>query len=182
MTLGCVVSAIKRQVSKKSGNEFARITVEDFSGTAELLVFPEAWAALQDKIRPDVPLLIKGAYGRRDQGADNPTFIVDAVQRFEELRLAGQVAVELHLTHGAPAELAANTPVAELTPGVFADVRTVLEGHPGTAPVEVRWSDEKGGTVRLRSRTMKVAASGAALGELRSLLGQDRVRLIRVGG
>ncbi|MBL8959532.1 MAG: DNA polymerase III subunit alpha, partial [Gemmatimonadetes bacterium] len=184
MTLGCVVSAIKRQVSKKSGNEFARITVEDFSGTAELLVFPEAWAALQDKIRPDVPLLIKGAYGRRDQGADNPTFIVDSVQRFEELRLAGQVAVELVLTgagaSATPGGVAA--PVADLTPGVFADIRTVLEGHPGTAPVEVRWSDDNGGAVRLRSRTMKVAASGAALGELRSLLGQDRVRLIRVGG
>jgi DNA polymerase III subunit alpha len=181
MTLGCVVSAIKRQVSKKSGNEFARITVEDFSGTAELLVFPEAWAALQDKIRPDVPLLIKGAYGRRDQGADNPTFIVESVQRFEELRLAGQVAVELVLA-GSPTAGAGAVPVADLTPGVFADVRTVLEGHPGTAPVEVRWSDDNGGAVRLRSRTMKVAASGAALGELRSLLGQDRVRLIRVGG
>jgi DNA polymerase III subunit alpha len=190
MTLGCVVSAIKRQVSKKSGNEFARLTVEDFSGTAELLVFPEAWAALQDKIRPDVPLLIKGAYGRRDQGADNPTFIVDSVQRFEELRLAGQVAVELILlgagqaaAPGASTAVAAGaSPVADLTPGVFADIRTVLEGHPGTAPVEVRWSDDNGGAVRLRSRTMKVAASGAALGELRSLLGQDRVRLIRVGG
>jgi DNA polymerase-3 subunit alpha len=182
MTLGVVVSAIKRQVSKKSGNEFARITVEDFSGTSELLVFPEAWAALQDKIRPDVPVLIKGAYGRRDQGSDNPTFIVETVQRFEELRLAGQVAVELLLDEGRREAPAPGGPIADLTPGVLADVKTVLEGHPGTAPVEVRWVDDKGGTVRLRSRSMKVAASGAALGELRSLLGQDRVRLIRVGG
>ncbi len=181
MTLGVVVSAIKRQVSKKSGNEFARLTVEDFSGSSELLVFPEAWAALQDKIRPDVPLLIKGGYSRRDQGADNPTFIVESVQRFEELRLAGQVAVELVLDDTRPAGA---TPAShmELTPGTFADVRTVLEGHPGTAPVEVRWTDEKGTAVRLRSRSLKVAASGAALGELRSLLGQDRVRLIRTGG
>ena len=52
ITLGVVVTAIKRQVSKRSGQEFARLTVEDFSGSSELLVFPEAWAAHR---RPDPP-------------------------------------------------------------------------------------------------------------------------------
>jgi DNA polymerase-3 subunit alpha len=192
MSLGAVVTAIKRQVSRKSGAEFARLTVEDFSGSSELLVFPEAWAALQEKIRPDLPLLIKGGYSRRDQGADNPTFIVESVQRFEELRVAGQVAVELNLEGVDEADDASSGGEGDglapagagdvVSPGVFADVRTVLESHPGAAPVEVRWSDAKGGTVRLRSRTLRVAASGPALGELRSLLGPNRVRLIRVGG
>ena len=182
LTVGVVVTAIKRQVSKKSGAEFARLTVEDFSGSSELLVFPEAWAALADRIRADVPLLIKGGYSRRDQGADNPTFIVESVQRFEELRLAGQVAVELDLPEGRWPDSDGGTGGVQPSPEIFADVRTVLEGHPGTAPVEVRWTDTKGGSVRLRSRSLKVAASGAALGELRALLGADRVRLIRVGG
>ncbi|MGQ0648343.1 MAG: DNA polymerase III subunit alpha [Gemmatimonadaceae bacterium] len=189
MTLGVVVTAIKRQVSKRSGAEFARLTVEDFSGSSELLVFPEAWAALGDRIRPDVPLLIKGGYSRRDQGTDNPTCIVESVQRFEELRVTGQLAVELSLSDERPllSQGQASTGdgsegVSDLAPALLADVRTVLEGHPGSAPVEVRWSDAKGGTARLRSRSLKVAANGAALGELRALLGADRVRLIRVGG
>ncbi len=173
MSLGVVVTAIKRQVSKRSGNEFARLTVEDFSGSSELLVFPEAWAALSDRIKPDLPLLIKGAYGRRDQEADNPTFIVESVQRFEELRLAGQVAVELVIDEARGDVTGSDSVPAD----VFQDVRTVIEGHPGVAPVEVRW-----GEARLRSRTLKVAASGPALGELRALLGTERVRLIRVGG
>src|SRR5205823_2260409 len=46
VSLGVVVTAIKRQISKKSGAEFARLTVEDFSGSSEVLVFPEAWSAL----------------------------------------------------------------------------------------------------------------------------------------
>ena len=41
-----VVTAIKKQVCKRTGAEFARLTVEDFSGSSEVLVFPEAWAAL----------------------------------------------------------------------------------------------------------------------------------------
>ncbi len=58
--LGVVVTAIKRQVSKRSGAEFARLTVEDFSGSSEVLVFPEAWTLLGDKIQPDVPVLLAG--------------------------------------------------------------------------------------------------------------------------
>jgi hypothetical protein len=65
-------------------------------------------------------------------------------------------------------------------PDVFRDVRAVLDAHPGSAPVEVRWKDEAGGVARLRSRSLKVAANGAALAELRALLGVGRVKLVRV--
>jgi DNA polymerase III subunit alpha len=178
MTLGVVVTAIKRQVSKRSGAEFARLTVEDFSGSSELLVFPEAWAALSDRIRTDVPLLVKGGYSKRDQGADNPTFIVESVQRFEELRVAGQVAVELEIGDGRRD----SGDGSGLSPDLMKDVRMVAESHPGSASLEVRWTDAKGTTSRLRSRSLRVAANSAALGEFRALLGQDRVRLVRVGG
>ncbi len=43
ISMGVVVTAIKRQLSKRSGAEFARLTVEDFSGSSEVLVFPESW-------------------------------------------------------------------------------------------------------------------------------------------
>ena len=178
MTLGVVVTAVKRQVSKKSGAEFARLTVEDFSGSSELLVFPEAWAALSDRVKTDIPLLVKGGYSKRDQGADNPTFIVESVQRFEELRVAGQVGVELDLGDGRREAGDGSS----LSPDLMKDVRIVAESHPGSAPLEVRYTDAKGTPSRLRSRSIKIAANSAALGELRALLGQDRVRLVRVGG
>ena len=179
VSVGAVVTAIKKQVSKRTGAEFARLTVEDFSGSSEILVFPEAWAALSHRVLTDVPMLIKGGYPRRDQGVDNPTFIVETVQRFEELRVSGQVAVSIEL---APRSKATDdlSAAAELMPDVFKDVRAVLDAHPGSAPVEVRWKDGAGSIARLRSRTLKVAANGAALAELRALLGVGRVRLVRV--
>src|SRR3989475_11135902 len=45
--IGAVVTVVKRQISKKTGAEYARLTLEDFHGTAEALVFPEAWAKLK---------------------------------------------------------------------------------------------------------------------------------------
>jgi DNA polymerase-3 subunit alpha len=155
------------------------LTVEDFSGSSEILVFPEAWAALVHRVLTDVPMLIKGGYSRRDQGVDNPTFIVETVQRFEELRVSGQVAVSIELATG-PRVAGDESAGAELLPDVFRDVRAVLDAHPGSAPIEVRWNDEKGHATRLRSRSLKVAANGVALAELRALLGPGRVKLVRV--
>ena len=170
MSLAGVVTAIKRQVSKKSGAEFARITVEDFSGSAELLVFPEAWAAMGDRVKADVPVLIKGGYSRRDQDADNPTFIVETITRLAELRAAGQfsVSLELDAALGLPAD-------------VMRDVRSVADAHPGAAPLELRWKGPDGSPARLRSSSLKLSTAGPALMELRALLGPERVRLVRGG-
>ena len=105
----------------------------------------------------------------RDQGAEAPTFIVETVQRFAEVRSTGAVAVAIELGQG---------PV--LPPDVMRDVRAVAEAHPGASPLEVRWNEGGGtATARWRSRTLRIAATGAALTELRALLGQERVRLVR---
>ncbi|HST07200.1 MAG TPA: DNA polymerase III subunit alpha, partial [Gemmatimonadaceae bacterium] len=86
MTLSVVVTSIKRQMSKRTGSEFARLTIEDFSGSAEVLVFPEKWAVLNDQIRTDIPMLLKGSYPRRDESADNPSFIVESATKLAEMR------------------------------------------------------------------------------------------------
>jgi DNA polymerase III subunit alpha len=171
MKLAVVITAIKRQVSKRSGSEFARLTVEDFSGSSEVLVFPEAWAALSDRVRPEVPVLLEGGYSKRDQGGESPTFIVETVTRLAELRTNGRVvvAIDLDPTTTGPA----------LSPHVMADVRAVADAYPGSAPLEVRWSDGNGMRVRFRSNSTAVSASPAALSDLRALLGSERVRLVR---
>ena len=168
MTLGVVITAVKRQISKRSGAEFARLTVEDFSGSSEVLVFPDAWTLLADRIRADVPMLLKGGYSRRDQGGENPTFIVETVTPLTELRATGSVAIALELAPGArvPAD-------------VMRDVRSTVDSHPGSAPLELRWTDGNGMAARLRSRSLKVAVTNAALSELRALLGAEHVRLVR---
>ncbi len=172
ISLGVVVTAIKRQISKRSGAEFARLTVEDFSGSSEVLVFPESWGLLADRVRSDVPVLMKGGYSKRDQDADSPTFIVESVTPFAELRLNGQVSIAIELTLGEA-----------IAPEAMQDVRAVIDAHAtphsGAPPLELRWSDGNGTRARLRSRSLRLAATQAALTDLRALLGNERVRLVR---
>jgi DNA polymerase-3 subunit alpha len=168
LTLGVVVTAIQRAISKRTGAEYARLRVEDFSGSAEVMVVGEAWSLLADRLRTDVPVLLKGSYGKRAQEDENQTLFVESVQRFEELRTNGQVVVCLEVLLGGGT-----------APGVMQDVRAVVEAHPGTAPLELRWSDGNGSRARLRSRSLTLAATNAALTELRALLGDGQVRLVR---
>ncbi len=169
MALVVVITGIKRQVSKRSGSEFARLTVEDFSGSSEVLIFPESWSLLADRARTDVPVLIRGGYSKRDQGADNPTFIVESLQPLTELSLNGQVAIAIDLDSAE-----------KLIPAVMGDVREVVAAHPGGAPLELRWTDGNGAHARFRSRSLTLSANHAALVELRALLGgEERVHLVR---
>jgi DNA polymerase-3 subunit alpha len=167
MLIACVITAIKRQVSKKSGNEYARLMLEDFTGSSEVMVFPESWAAIGYTIRTRIPMLVKGAYGRRDEGADNPTFVVESVQPMVELRANGSVVVAIELAE------------RELSPDVMADVASVVSSHPGGAPIVLRYRAPDGLESKWRSKSLKVAANGAALSELRALLGEERVRIVR---
>lgn len=147
------------------------MTVEDFTGSSEVLVFPEAWAVIAERVRPDVPLLIKGGYSRKDQEVENPTFIVESVTRFTEVRASGDLAVAIDLSRGT-----------DLAPSVMDDVRVAIEAHQGSAPLELRWQDGADSPVRFRSRSITLAASPVVLSDLRALLGADRVRLVRADG
>src|SRR5687768_18596866 len=100
MALSVVVTNIKKQLSKKSGKEFARLTIEDFSGSAEVLVFPDKWEALSDRIRTDVPMLLKGAYSRRDEGGENPAFIIASAEMPAELLSKGGITVRNEMVNG----------------------------------------------------------------------------------
>jgi len=164
--VAAVVTVVKRQISKKSGAEYARLTLEDFHGTAEALVFPEAWAKLNDVIRADSALLLTGSHSARDRDEQQAPFIVEQARPLDELRVSGAVAVALSWPAGRPADPATARAVAAL-----------CAAHPGAAPVLVEWGDGNGTTARLRSRTFRVDAADDLIAALRELLGADHVHL-----
>jgi hypothetical protein len=112
-------------------------------------------------------MLLKGAYSRRDEGGDNPAFIVESATKLAEMRTNGQVTVAIDLAKGA------------YSGDVMSDVRAIAETYPGSAPLEFRWSDGTGVKARLRSRSLTLAADGAALSALRNILGESSVKLQR---
>jgi DNA polymerase III subunit alpha len=166
--VAAVVTVVKRSISKKSGAEYARLTLEDFHGTAEALVFPEAWAKLNEVIRADRALLLSGSHSARDRDEDVAPFIVEAAQPLDELKASGAIGVALRWSPGAPPPPDATRAVAAL-----------CAAHPGPAPVLVEWNEgPHPRAARLRSRSLHVDPADDLLAALREVLGPDQVYLV----
>jgi DNA polymerase-3 subunit alpha len=169
-SIGAVVTGVKRQISKKTGKEYARLVLEDFHGTAEAIVFPDAWAKLNQTIVADAALLLTGGYSDRDRGEDQAPFIIESARRMDELKASGAVALSLRWR-------APSAPRPEALQAAAA----LCSAHPGPTPLYIEWSDGNGEAVRLRSRRVRVAAEEDLVRALRDLLGADSVHYVKAG-
>ena len=73
-----------RVLKSKRGDFYAQGTLEDMSGSVEMLVFPEAYKRLQDKVKLEVPVLVRG--GVRIEEAANPKLTVSDIIPLEEAK------------------------------------------------------------------------------------------------
>ena len=169
VSIGAVVTALNRRISRKTGAEYARLTLEDFHGTAEAIVFPEAWSKLSSAIVTDAALLLSGGYSARDRGEDRAPFIVEEVTSLANLRQSGAVGVSLRWESG-------NGP----DPKVAQAIAALCASYPGPAAVTVEWRDGNGTTAHMQSRRLRVELDEEFLVALRELVGKDRVTLVKV--
>ncbi|MES2123403.1 MAG: DNA polymerase III subunit alpha [Gemmatimonadota bacterium] len=170
VAIGAVITAVKRQISKKTGKEYARVVLEDFHGTAEAIVFPEAWSKLNQVIQVDQAMLLNGGYSARDRGEDQAPFIVEGARGLPEIEAAGMLGIAIRWT--APLAPAAD---------VVRSAARLCATHPGAAPLYIDWSDGNGTAVRLRARRLRVEPHEDTIRALRELFGSDAVSFIRAG-
>ena len=170
VSVAAVVTGVKRQISKKTGKEYARLVLEDFHGTAEAIVFPDCWAKLNQIIAPDSALLLTGGYSDRDRGEDQAPFIVETARELSDLKASGALALSLRWRSPS-----------SLQPSALQAVAALCSAHPGPTPLYIEWSDGNGEAVRLRSRRVRVAAEDDLVRALRDLLGSDSVHYVKAG-
>ena len=161
---------LERQISKKTGKEYARLVLEDFHGTAEAIVFPDAWAKLNQTILPDSALLLTGGYSDRDRGEDQAPFIVETARELSDLKASGAVALSLRWQS-----------TSAFQPATLQAAAALCSAHPGPTPLYIEWSDGNGEAVRLRSRRVRVAAEEDLVRALRDLLGSESVHYVKAG-
>jgi len=169
--VAAVVTSIRRQTARRTGAEWAKITLEDFHGAAEALVFPEAWKKLARVFQQDGAYLVTGGYSARDRGEEDVPFIVEDAAPLADLRPSGRVGIALRWTLKD-----------QVPPGAARQVAALCAAHPGPAPLLVEWSDDTGALVqRFRSRAVHVALDDDLLSALEDVLGEGRVELVKAG-
>jgi DNA polymerase-3 subunit alpha len=65
-----------RVLKSKRGEFYAQATLEDMSGSVDMLVFPEAYKKLQEKIKLEVPVLLRAGV-RIEEGANSKLTVND---------------------------------------------------------------------------------------------------------
>jgi len=74
-----------RVLKSKRGDFYAQGALEDMAGSVEMLVFPEAYRKLQEKVKLEVPVLIRGGV-RIEEGA-NPKLTVNDISPLEDAKV-----------------------------------------------------------------------------------------------
>ncbi|HYR06897.1 MAG TPA: DNA polymerase III subunit alpha [Longimicrobium sp.] len=165
--LACVVTESARQISKKDGSEWGRITVEDFHGTATVLAFGDSWAKYKEVLKQDAPVLIRGAVSNRERDEEEPPPFLDSAVSLSEIRNGGDVGVMIEIGSDGPA------------PDALEAAKGILAEHEGPGHLVVVWRNGGTETTKLKSKTVKVAPRDELLMALRDTLGAERVSLHR---
>jgi DNA polymerase III subunit alpha len=162
--IGGIIGAVARKYTKR-GEPYAQFRLEGLAGGAEVIAFPSVFEADPDLISTDRIVLVAGRIdlrGRELQIRANEVKEPDLGVAGVPHRRAGALVVDLSAT--------------ACTPAVLARVKELLEAHPGTSPVRVRFHSSSGVTP-LDVGTFRVDADGSLLSELRTLLGGESARV-----
>ncbi len=166
--LPCVVTSVSRQISR-SNNEWGKVIVEDFTGTATILCFGDKWEQHKELLEPDAVLLVAGRVSDRAGDEEDPPMFLEAVRPLDEVRDSGELAIQIELSLESKAR-----------EDDFATAKDVLEQHPGASPVWLQVGADNGERApRLRSRSLKCTPDRETVDALRKLFGPGNVRLVR---
>ena len=168
--MACVVTAVSRQVSRRDGSEWAKITVEGFQGTATVLAFKDVWRSSRETLSTDAVVLLRGKVSDRDRDEEAPPVFLDGAELLKGVAASGRVAVRVAVAWQG-----------DLPDDAFGRAREVMVAHAGETPVEVAVGDENGVKAPLlRSRSLKVRPDRETIRALEEVFGKGRVALARV--
>jgi DNA polymerase III subunit alpha len=163
-TAGIVVNL--RVLKSKKGDFYAQATLEDLSGSMDMLVFPEAYRKLQEKLKAltDVPVLVRGGV-RIEEGA-NPKLTVNDVISLEEVKVP------------LPKSLRIRVPLEKASESTVDELHLLFSQRQGEAKVLFDVEREGDFMVVMEAEGYNVLPDRAFVGRVEELCGRGAVRVI----
>jgi DNA polymerase-3 subunit alpha len=163
ITTAGLISGLRVAKSRR-GELWAQAALEDMSGKVELLVFPEAYRKLAEKVKLEVPVLIRGGV-RIEEGA-NPKVTANEIIPLDEARVPLPRALRIRI----PLELATGSTVDAL--------HELCNERKGEAKVLFDVEREGDFMVVMEAEGYNVMPDRNFLGRVEELCGRGCVRVI----
>jgi DNA polymerase-3 subunit alpha len=156
-----------RLTKTKKGDRMAICQLDDFEGTVEGLIFPEAYRQCGTRLKDDESFLVRGKLEAKDDEEKPRLIVSDLTQLDSALRMMTR-SIRLRVDLGV------------LEEAVLVAVKRVLSSHPGEVAVsiEIHRPGEFAALVRVDDK-LRVKLTADLVSQLEQLTGSSTVRLSR---
>ena len=152
-----LVSGVQTKLTKK-GLPWAIVTVEDMTGSIEVLFFPKQYEKIQGRIVQDQLVQVVGRGSIRDE---------------ESLSVMGQEITPLDIKEDGNASVDLTLQLGHCVPNTLEAVKTILQRYPGNQSVNVYVQAPDKKTQIVLGDALRVEGTSSLISELKSLLGAD---------
>ena len=159
-----VITGLKVAKSKRSGELYAQATLEDTVGKIELIAFPQSYEKLAEKLKIDVPVVIRGVLRGEEDSA--PKLAINSIQALEDVKLK------------LPDALRIKVPLHNPDTALLEKIHAVLLGAPGKGKLLLDLEEPGEFCAVLEPHDVLVAADRLFIDRIEELVGRGGVRVI----
>jgi DNA polymerase-3 subunit alpha len=159
-----VMTGLKVAKSKRSGELYAQATLEDTVGKIELIAFSANYEKLKEKLKIDVPVVVRGVLRGEEDSA--PKLSVSNIQALED------VPIKL------PDALRIKVPLHNPDAALLEKLHAVFLGAPGKGKVLLDLEEPGEFCAVLEPHNMTVAADRLFIDHIEELVGRGGVRVL----
>ncbi|MFZ5648405.1 MAG: OB-fold nucleic acid binding domain-containing protein, partial [Bacillota bacterium] len=155
---GGMLTSVKR-INTKKGDPMAFASLEDLTGSMEVVFFPKVYREYQKLIQNDEVVMIRG---KATSSGEEVKILAEEVQPLNK-KVIGDLYLRLD----------------DVTPEILDNIKIILRSYPGNSRVFLYFEKEK--RLKQISKENWVDIAGPLLGELRKLLGSRNVKVKEQG-
>ena len=159
-----VITGLKVAKSKRSGELYAQAALEDTVGKIELIAFPQSYEKLAEKLKIDVPVLVKGVLRGEEDSA--PKLAISSIQALEDVKLK------------LPDALRIKVPLHNPDSALLEKLYSILLGAPGKGKLLLDLEEPGEFCAVLEPHNVLVAADRLFIDRIEELVGRGGVRII----
>ena len=160
-----VITGLKVAKSKRSNELYAQATLEDQAGKIELICFPKDYEKLAEKLKIDVPVVVRGCLRGEEDAA--PKLSVCAIQALEDIKLK------------LPEALRIRVPLHSPDASLLLKLLGLFRESPGTGKLLLDFEEPSEFRAVLEPAGLKVAADRLFIDRVEELVGRGSVRVIQ---
>ena len=159
-----VITGLKVAKSKRSGELYAQAALEDTVGKIELIAFPQSYEKLAEKLKIDVPVLVRGVLRGEEDSA--PKLAISSIQALEDVKLK------------LPEALRIRVPLHNPDMALLEKLRAIFLETPGKGKLLLDLEEPGQFCAVLEPQNVTVAADRLFIDRVEELVGRGGVRVI----